>query len=277
MTPAELAMEQLHIVRENGSPRIVAKSEGVVFAWEDAALQQSVRFGSQPADVPCPEALYALSLIADRVVVVQVAEGERHLDFHFLILSRTLYTALGDPFAIAARYPMNENVRGSLPQLIWPMEPLPPRQVLELHELYKAGDIPLLLGCTQALVDGCKILVKRPEPSRELVRTLWQFLPDRSRAELWPRTVAFSAELGFDIAVLPALPERLPTRYLSESQVLDYPAGRYELALQIAIENKNQPELTQLLARRSSSDTLRLALIMVAIAGAIAIINRLFL
>src|SRR5438132_384673 len=64
----------------------------------------------------------------------------------------------------------------------------------------------LLLGGTQALVDGGRVLVKRPEPDEALLRSLWQLLPDRTRCDLWPASLAFSDELGFHAAAMPELP-----------------------------------------------------------------------
>ena len=93
-----------------------------------------------------------------------------------------------------------------------------------------------------------------------MFRGLWQLLPERTRFELWPATLAFSNELGFHAVALPAAPEPWPVGYLTADQARDYPEGRYELALQIAAEAGNQPDLDRLLARRSSRDTLRLAM-----------------
>lgn len=62
------------------------------------------------------------------------------LGFHFLVLNRTLYDHLGDPFAIADRYPPDWSAKGTLPGLQWPEEVLPIRRVEQLQELLKTGD-----------------------------------------------------------------------------------------------------------------------------------------
>ena len=80
---------------------------------------------------------------------------------------------------------------------------LPERTLEQLDAILKHGDASLLLGSTQALVDGNRVLLKRTEPARAFVRDLWQLLPDRTRCDLWPATFAFSDELGFHAAVGP--------------------------------------------------------------------------
>ena len=57
-----------------------------------------------------------------------------------------------------------------------------------------------------------------------------------------------------------------------EAQAGDYPEGRYESALQTAAECGDQHELDRLFARRSRSQTLRLAIIMFLAAPIIAIL-----
>jgi hypothetical protein len=52
---------------------------------------------------------------------------------------------------------------------------------------------------------------------------------------------------------------------LGEEQVRDYPEGRYEYNLQHAAEMGDQAELDRLFARRSSRETLRLALVIFAL------------
>jgi hypothetical protein len=101
---------------------------------------------------------------------------------------------------------------------------------------------------------------------------LWQLLPDRSRCELWPASFAFSNDLGFSIAAGPALP--LKTGTLPEEAVRDYPQSHYELNLQLAIESKDAAALAKLLARRTSDDTLRLGLYMLAFALVVAAVLK---
>jgi hypothetical protein len=126
-------------------------------------------------------------------------------------------------------------------------------------------------------VDGSRVAIQRTEPATELIRNLWQFLPTRTRFELTLTTMCFSEELTFQVQVAAKLPEKLPFGYLSEDAAGSYPAGKYELGLQIAIEDGNQAELERLLGRQSSADMLRLSLQMLAVVSVLAIIGRVFL
>ena len=268
----DFSIQQALLAAEPSGPRTVAKSEGFPFAWEEAARLVVVRFGAKPADTAVSAALFALPIGNTHAAVVQVADlPSGILGFHFLILGQPLYSALGAPFAIAEHFPPDWPNRGELPVLSWPAEPLPPRRVEDLDALLKAGDGPFLLGSTQALIDGGRICLKRSQSSDAAIRTIWQMLPTRSRGELWPATLAFSDELGFSIWAMPVPPAKLPAGCLTEEQAKDYPEGRYEVAIQSAIESRDQRELNRLLARRSSLETLRLAAMMVAGAVFIAI------
>ena len=110
-------------------------------------------------------------------------------------------------------------------------------------------------------------LKNRTEPAERFVRELWQLLPDRTRCDLWPATFAFSDELGFHAAVGPTLPTpRHGVQVLPEDAIRDYPQSSYELNLQIAIESGDRKALRKLLARRTSDETLRLGLYMLAFA-----------
>jgi hypothetical protein len=59
--------------------------------------------------------------------------------------------------------------------------------------------------------------------------------------------------------------------YVPEERAGDYPEGRYELALQTAVEQSNQEDVDALLARRSRPQTMRLALTILAASVAIAL------
>jgi hypothetical protein len=177
---------------------------------------------------------------------------------------------------VSDRYPVNWLASGPLPDLEWPPEKLPERTVEQLDAVLREGEGPFLLGATQALVDGYRVLPRRPGPDEKLVRDLWQLLPDKTRANLWPASFAFSDELRFHLAVLP---EGVPARAggptpLTEEMTRDYPEGRYEKHLQIAVESGDSAGLAKLLARRTSDEALRLALYMVAFALVVAAVLK---
>ncbi|MCS6865485.1 MAG: hypothetical protein RMJ56_03605 [Gemmataceae bacterium] len=236
----------------------------------------AVLFGSRPPGVQCPLAHFACPFGRNHVAVVRVEDRPNDLlGFRFLVLTRDLYRYLGDPFAISDRYPVNWNVSGWLPDLEWPMELLPERTLEKLDAILKHGDGALLLGSTQALVDGNRVLLQRQAPDEQFLRDLWQLLPDRTRCDLWPASFAFCDALGFHAAVGPNLPTRrhgVPV--LVEDALRDYPQSSYELNLQIAIESGDRVALKKLLARRTTDETIRLGLYMLAFAVIVAVVSR---
>ena len=272
MTP-DLRIPQAVLMGDARGVRVVAQSDGF-----DAleAERIAVLFGSRPPGIACPMANFACPFGRNSVAVVRVEDqSDNRLGFRFLVLSRDLYRHLGDPFAIADRFPPNWSTTGQLPDLLWPMEKLPERTLEQLDAILKAGDGALLLGSTQALVDGNRVLLKRTEPAERFIRELWQLLPDRTRCDLWPATFAFSDELGFHAAVGPTLPTpRHGVQVLTEDAIRDYPQSSYELNLQIAIESGDHKGLRKLLARRTADDTIRLGLYILAFALAVAAVLK---
>lgn len=255
----------------------IARSADFLTEWENLAATMCAQFGPLPPEVICPEALFAKPFASKYVAVVQVAGPPAYssLRFRFLILNKELFNLLSDPFAIAEKFPPNWDMRGSLPELDWPPEPLPKRTIAQLDHILKHGDGPFLLGASQTLVDGGKILLQRDAPDNKLLRDLWNLLPDSTRRNLWPATYAFSNALGFDAVVMPAVPERGLPGYLTEDQTRDYPESRYERDLQAAVESNDQRMLDRLLARRSSTETLWLAVIILVVGVSVIIISRL--
>ena len=271
------------MVRGQAGPKVVAKSVGMSFAWEELALQVAAKFGPRPIGIPCPTALFVLEFGKAHVAVVQVADAVPHaggfvpLQFRFLIFTKRTYDLLGDPFALSDRYPANWSAAGELAVLEWPEEYLPKRRVEDVLALLKAGDMPWLLGAAQALLDGGSLLWIADAPQNEVFRNLWQLLPERTRCDLRPATFAFAGELGFNVWAMPKAPEPWPERTLSVDQARDYPEGRYELALQVAAEGGNQADLDRLFARPSGKETLRLAASLVAFAVIVALIGKFLL
>lgn len=267
-------IRQVYVHRTKDGPVVVAKSGSVTFGWEEVARRLAVRFGPRPPGVRCPAVVFALAHDEKWVIVGQVADlvpdwGDPPLGFRLLIFERGNYP--GDPFDIAGRFPPDWSARGELPDIEWPAEWPPRRAADEIQHILKSGDGPLMLGTTQALLDGARVAVRRSAPDEGFVRGVWQLLPDSTRAERWPATFAFSNELGFDLAALPAA---VAPGCLTEDQARDYPEGRYELALQIAAEAGDQAELDRLFARKSSRDVLRLAVGMVLFALAVAAVLK---
>ncbi len=268
--PLDLTVSHLLLVHDSAGPRGVGRSAGVSPALEEAALQTAAHYGP-----PKAAALFVVDLSPSTVAIVRTAV-EPSLAFHFLVLGRPLYDLLGDPFQIADRYPPPWAARGDLPGSEWPAEPLPRRTVAQILDAFHAGDMPWLLGGAQSLIDGGRLVFESDTPDELRVRRLWQLLPDRSRAELRPATFAASLALNFHVTVTPA-PPPFPANHLTAEQTRDYPEGRYELALQIAVETGDQAGLDRLFARRTSADMLRFALTAVGVATVAALVVKLAL
>jgi hypothetical protein len=260
---------------------VLADVRGVkVNAWTDGldipeVERIAVLFGQRPSGVACPLAHFACPFGKRHVAVVRVEDRPGTgdvLGLRFLILARDLYRHLGDPFAVSDRYPPQWTT-GLLPDLSWPPQPLPERTLEQLDAVLKNGDGPLLLGATQALVDGNRLLLMGTAPNELLARSLWQLLPESSRRDMWPASFAFSNELRFHLAIGPAFSAG-PEQPLTEEVLRDYPPSSYELNLQIAVESEDRAGLQRLLARRSPDETIRLGLYMIAFALIAAVVFR---
>jgi len=265
-----------------GGYRFLARSPGFIEEWLPVAEQLCTGFGERPAGVACPYAVFAQPFGPDHVAVVQVADQGNDdagrpgaLGFHILVIPRRAYTELiGDPFAVAARYPAPWLAREELPTLAWPVEAPPQRTVAEVQRIIKRPESAELLGGAQALVDGGKVVFERSAPATDLLRDLWALLPTRTRCFLWPASFAFDNTLGFHVLAAPKADPVHFDGYLSSEQAAEYPQGRYELNVQIAAEAGDQAALDALFARRSSADTLKLALILIVVVGALAVVTN---
>lgn len=248
---------------------IVARSDDFDEAWRPEVERIVEGFGL-PSGVSAAEIMFAVPFGGRQVGVVSVS-GRR---FRFLILSRPLYKVIPDPFAIADKFPPQWDAPATMPTIEWPEQLLPERTVEQLDSIFKNGDGPFLLGACQTLVDTGRIALQREEPQWALFRDVWALLPFSTQRQTWPATYAYSTTLPFSMVAMPEIPEGGIPGYLSEDQARDYPESRYERELQFAVEHNDQRTLTKLLNRRSSAETLRLALWMVFGAVAAAILMR---
>ncbi len=300
----DISVEQALFLRSFAEPaRLLGRSPGFAEAWLPGVETMLAQFGERPAGVPCPGAVFAQPLGREHVDVVQVADrpgvnGAPALGFRVLVLAAAPYRDyFADPFAVADSLPALWEQQGDLPALSLPATPLPPRTVEDVRQVLqrvKAGALPegedpetveltadnaespALLGGVQVLVDGGKLVFQRPAPDPGLIRGLWTLLPHANRRTLWPATFAFSNALGFDALVVPRSGGEDYTGYTTEDQAADYPAGRYELALQTAAEAGDQRALDALFGRRGAHETLRLALILVLFLSVAVLLLRWF-
>jgi hypothetical protein len=270
----ELLLEQALYGSEGAAGyRILAKSPGFRDDWLSPAQQLCTAFGERPAGVACPACLFAQPFTTQHVAVVQVADHGRDdagrpgtLRFRLLIVPRSLYAALeGDPFLIAEAFPPSWDANQSLPSLPWTGGPPSKRTVTLLHTVLDAPHSATLLGAAQALVDGGRVVFARSEPDTTLLRNLWALLPSSSRCQLWPATFAFGNVRAFHAAAVPTALVPTEPQWLHEDQAGDYPEGRYELNLQIAVENGNQVDLDNLLARKTRGHMIKLAAVLLVI------------
>jgi hypothetical protein len=250
-----------------GDGGVLARSDDFDEDWRPEVERIVEGFGL-PRGVVAPECLFAVPFAGRRVAVVSVS-GRR---FRFLILARALYDVIPDPFVIAERFPPRWDA--PLPSLEWPSEPLPKRTVAQLDAIFKHGDGPFLLGACQTLVDSGRIALSREHPEPRLCRDLWNLLPDSTRRQTSLATFAYATVPGFGLVVLPEVPDGGLPGYLTEDQTRDYPESRYERELQTAVEAGDQRTIDRLLARRTSTETLRLALWMVLGAAVASVAMR---
>jgi hypothetical protein len=269
----DLRIQQAIALSDVRSVKVIAWTEGLDIPEVERI---AVLFGQRPSGVTCPLAHFACPFGKRQVAVVRVEDRpgpENVLGFRFLIVASELYRHLGDPFTVSDYFPPHWS-SGTLPDLTWPAHPLPERTLEQLNLILKNGDGPLLLGTTQALVDGHRVLLTAAAPNESLARDLWQLLPDSTRREIWPASFAFSNDLRFHLAISPNFQTADQQARMTEDLLRDYPPGSYELNLQIAVESGDRNSLRRLLARRSSDETLRLGLYMVAFALLAAIVFR---
>jgi hypothetical protein len=306
-----IAVEQA-IYRRAGAvaPSLLASSLGFKDEWRPEVEQLLLDFGDRPPGVACPWAVFANPLGQDRVAIVQVADqpgegtaGTADLGYRVLLLPLDSYTRfLGDPFWVSEKLPADWSARGVLPALTLPAEAIGRRTVQEVQTVLKRlkkgalaedqdlpeGDEepdrtaensegPALLGGVQVLIDGGRLVFERPGPDTRLLHGLWTLLPTTTRNRLWPASFAFSNALNFDAVVVRRAIARDFPEYTTEDQAADYPEGRYELRLQMAAEAGDQHELDALLARRSVTETWRLGLTLLVLAGLLVLASGILL
>jgi hypothetical protein len=266
--------------QDTGGYRFLARSAGFVDDWLGEAERLCTGFGERPAGVSCPLAVFARPLGKKHVAVVQVADQGADdagrpgaLAFRLLVMPQRLYVDLGaDPFWIAEQVPPPWRARGEMERIEWTAGPQPKRTVAALRRILdvEAERTQTLLGGVQVLVDGGRLVFVRARPDERMVRDLWALLPGSSRMALWPASFAFGNAHGFDVVVVPHADGPAFASYTREEKAGDHPEGRYELALQSAVEEDNQAEVDALLSRRSRAQTLRLAVWLLAAFALIA-------
>lgn len=276
MAPDEPIEQALFRGPGPGAYRLLARSPDFRDDWLPEATALCEGFGEKPAGVTFAEALFARPLGKNVVAVVRVRDVADGLAFHVLAVGRALHGSLtGNPFQFADQFPPPDPGATSLSSLSWTAGPPPRRTVEEVQAVLKRTEGPALLGGAQVLVDGGRLVFERARPDNDLLAALWTLLPDSTRGELWPATFAFGNALRFHVLVVPHAAGDAFRDYVREDQAAQYPEGRYELALQTAVEAGDQEELDALFARRSRSQTLRLGWMLLVMIVGLALLSRL--
>jgi hypothetical protein len=201
------------------------------------------------------EALISYRWRNDVVAVCQT----RGTTVRVLAVPGSLYRLVHDPFRLTREWAPEFNARGELPALPWIHGRPEPRQIEEVQKVLREGDGPTLLGAAQVLVDGGRLVFERSRADQPLIEQIWMLLPDSVRGELSIATFARSNQLKFDVVIAPTVDSEQFPRYMTERLAGDYPEGRYELAVQMAVEANNEGQMLELFARRSGSQAMRLA------------------
>jgi hypothetical protein len=243
------------------------RSPGFRDDWLAEAGRLREAFG-QPAD-----ALFARPLSGEAFAVAHVHGALMRV----LAVPMQLFQGLeGDVFAIADTFPPDWTVQGQLQTLEWTTGPLPRRMVADLSRVLNttADRSAALLGATQALLDGGRVAFERAAPDAGMLRGLWALLPSATRSELTLATYAPNNSLGFHALVAPQVSGPEFTGYVREEEACEYPEGNYEYSLQEAVESGDQDEVDRLLARRSGTQMMRLALILLAVVALVALLTQ---
>jgi hypothetical protein len=149
------------------------------------------------------------------------------------------------------------------------------RDVQQLSNALQTLDGPLLLGGTQVLVDGGRVILTREKPDPTHLAGFWIFLPNSVLADLQASSFTRNPT-DYTLAFVPLENADLVANLhcLTEEQIRDYPESHYEKELQFAIDHEDQKVLDRLLARRSSAETIRLAASLIFAAFAVLIASK---
>ncbi len=191
---------------------------------------------------------------------------------HVLLISNEAYGLIGHPFALADYASVDWAARGEYPELN--LEPflVPHPQTNEVLAALQEADTPLIYGAVQALLDGARLQLVESETCEPLLRQMWPLLPYNTRANLRLATGWPGWHSGFHLLATPTVPTEWPESVLTAEQLRNYPEGKYEHAMQLAIETGQQADYEQLLRRRSGTKTLKLALVILLVVMALSVL-----
>jgi hypothetical protein len=180
-----------------------------------------------------------------------------------------------DPFFWMANYPLEEKIGLHATEFQKNLMP-DTAKVAKLREVFKSGDGAFLMGGAQAIVDGAKIRLKRPQAELSPIQTLWPFLPYSARGfsicTFWPHTEMVTMP---QFVIAPEYATATVPGYLTEDQCREYPESPFEQQLQYSLDYADQDLFDKLMLRRSSSDTLRLGCYLVIFVLVLLVVSKL--
>ena len=188
---------------------VLAHSPGCRPEWLAELRGVCQRFGEPPAGTPHVDGLFALRLHCGPWLVAGVHShgcDDRGrpgaLAFHALFVGRFAYLSVGcDPFRLKHELRINwhaEDQNRALPA--GRLKPLP---------AIRSGDSPdtstQLKGIVSAIKQRRRVIVQSSTPIEALARSVWKYLPWRTRMRAAVATWAFDISNGFDLVALPKL------------------------------------------------------------------------
>jgi hypothetical protein len=279
----EVYLEQaIYRADPQGIYRCPCRSPGFSEVTDFHAIRLCSGFSGKGRAEMASDCIFAQPVNRDWVIVAQVGSQSdaespsTALQFRFLMVPRKAYRMwLGDPFVLVDHFPPPWHA-ADLPRLSYRPDLSLDRHVTEIEAVLKRPDSDRLLATTQALVDGARIAVTWDGRAADFMRSVWRLLPFSTRSELWPATFAPNNSLTFDFIAMPTVDDATRKRYLTDDQIDSYPSGRYEENLRSAADTGDRHHLLALLQRRSRAKTLRLAVVLVILAAALAVGMRVF-
>jgi len=271
-----IALEQI-CVEVNGVERVRrAVSEAFPVEAEEALEELIAAYGTPSVFVS--SALIVRPLGRQHWAIIRVGHSGPSLDsslgFRALLATNREWKRGLDPFHLDDRHPPDWTLRGTVSAIDYEVEIAAPTLAATFESLKTHGS-PLMLGATQVLIDGGKFVLPATEPQNAMFRAIWTMQPYASRIEFSFATFAFGPNLGVNAVAMPDPPAILPAGALNSEQVQDYPEGRYELAMQLAIEGQHQEEFDWLLRRKSSKQVLWTALLLIVAMTAALLLSKL--
>lgn len=231
------------------------------FTTEQQALADELLQSIQPGRDHVPDGTFVVYPMRKDVLFVWCQNQQ----LWAFLLPMKYYHFIPDPFywlrTLQVKLPSSLD---SDLELQFPVDP-PSRTVGQLRSLMEKYDNGILLGSCQAVVDGARIVFRRESPPMELFEAIWQFLPYSTQRTVKVTTFTADVNPTFEMQSIPGAIDPHWWGYVGESKLLNYPEGRYEYHLQVTIDMQDQVEMERMFQRKSSSEIVKLILVMLVL------------